>query len=89
MQLGLLVGLFRQAKQFQFAPKGQVILAQGNALGKRSIKEKALKGRLNMRFFEPPFQGFTRLDSLTQGVALGYNKLPRWGVLKGMANQGV
>jgi len=37
-----------------------------------------------MRFFEPPFQGFTRLDSLTQGVALGYNKLPLWGVLKGM-----
>jgi len=39
--------------------------AQGNALGKARINEKALKGRLNLAnvmralnpIFEPPFQG--------------------------------
>jgi hypothetical protein len=43
--------------------------AQGNALGSKFKKDKALKGRNKLG---PPFQGFDRLSHGSQGVALGW-----------------
>ena len=70
------------------APTGQVILAQGNALGlEMKIKCNALKGQVNFtrcdgfgHCFNLPFQGVASCCIFSQGVALGYDNLPRWGV---------
>jgi len=54
-------------------PQGGVLTsAQGNALGKRFIKDQALKGRHNLRDIRAPFQGLASLGFYSQVVvALG------------------
>jgi len=68
-------GLMAQKFQKQHAPKGQKLLAQGNALGIRAISKAPCKGKSfktpgdNIKLL--PLQGDRFASKTTQGAALG------------------
>ncbi len=62
------------------------MIAQGNVLGRIMINvprtERAME-RMKGRWGKGPLPCATVMDAMTQGVALGYRPLPRWGVNHG------
>src|SRR5689334_7980405 len=67
------------------APTGRIVTAQGNALGCWASNDSSPEGAKSQPIITP-FQGLGPRLPVTQGVALGFWIMPRWGFKRNFQN---
>jgi hypothetical protein len=65
-----------------YVPTAQTVIAQGIALGMQCTNAHLpQRGNMIDAYVRPVGAWRFRWDVCTQGVALGYHRLPRWGIV--------